>query len=146
MKKILLFVFSAILFAACENLPQPGDEPIVDPSLYGNGLTSDPQQPNADQACTLYYKADASSPFYNYTEDIYAHIGIVNETWECVQANWNENKDKCKFIPIAKNLWKLPLEPTIRGYFSSGTKTVEKIGVVVRNANGSKQTSDISSA
>ena len=143
MKKILLFVFSAILFAACENLPQPGDEPTVDPSLYGNGLTSDPQQPNADQACTLYYKADASSPFYNYTEDIYAHIGIVNETWECVQANWNENKDKCKFIPIAKNLWKLPLEPTIRDYFSSGTKTVEKIGVVVRSADGSKQTSDI---
>ena len=143
MKKVLLFVLSAVLFAACENLPQPGDEPTVDPSLYGNGLTSDPEQPNADQACTLYYKADSSSPFYNYTEDIYAHIGIVNESWECVQANWNENKDKCKFIPVAKNLWKLPLEPTIRGYFSSGTKTVEKIGVVVRNANGSKQTSDL---
>lgn len=143
MKKVLLFIFSAVLFAACENLQQPGDDPAVDPSLYGNGLTSDPQEPNADQACTLFYKADASSPFYNYKEDIYAHIGIVNETWECVQANWTENKDKCKFIKIAENLWKLPLEPTIRDYFSSGTKTVEKIGVVVRSADGSKQTSDL---
>ena len=144
MKKIFFFIFAAAFLAACDMVEPPvNDEPDVDITQYANGLSSDPKEPNADAACTLYYKADSSSPFYNYSDDIYAHIGIVNDQWECVQAGWTENKEKCKFVPVAKNLWKLSLEPTIRSYFSSGTRTVERIGVVVRSADCKKQTADI---
>lgn len=143
MKKILFYLSVISLFAACENLETPIPEEPVDPSAYGLGLTSDPEHPSADEACVLYYKADSKSPFYNFTGDIYAHIGVVGDSWQFVQAGWNVNKDKCKFIPIAKNLWKLPLEPTIRQYFASGKAAVERIGVVVRSADGSKQTDDL---
>ena len=145
MKKILFYLFAFTALAACDILEAlPDDGGLnVDADAIGYGLTSEPSQPNADQACKLFYKADSSSPFYNYTEDIYAHIGVVNESWQHVQANWGENKDKCKFIKVQDNLWYLPLEPTIREYFNSGTTGVEKIGVVVRSAKGDKQTADL---
>jgi len=144
MKKILYFLSAIVLMAACDDTVEPPvEEKPIDPSALGTGLTSDPQLPDADAACILYYKADSKSPFYNYSEDLYAHIGVVDETWKFVQANWNENKDKCKFIPVAENVWKLPLEPTIRDYFASGNAGVERIGVVVRNSDGTKQTEDL---
>lgn len=132
-----------MLMASCDNVEPPVTEEPVDTSKIGVGLTSDPQSPDADEACVLYYKADSKSPFYNFSEDLYAHIGIVDEQWKFVQAGWTENKDKCKFIPVDKNVWKLPLEPSIREYFASGTAPVERIGVVVRNADGTKQTADL---
>ena len=143
MKKILFLLTALIALAACEKVTPPAPEEPVDPSVYGAGLTASPELPNAEEACVLYYKAVAGSPFYNFTGDIYAHIGVVDDTWKHVQSNWGVNIDKCKFIPIAKNLWKLPLEPTIRQYFSSGTTPVERIGVVVRSADASKQTEDL---
>ena len=131
-----------IVMAACDPVDQPQVEEI-DPDSIEAGLSSVPELPNADNACVLYYKAASGSPFYNYADDIYAHIGVVDESWAFVQAGWNENKDKCRFIPVEKNLWKLPLEPTVREYFASGTAPVERIGVVVRSADGSKQTEDL---
>ena len=41
------------------------------------------------------------------------------------------------------NLWKLELKPTIREYFNSGDTPVNRIGVVVRSSDGSKQTEDL---
>ena len=143
MKKILFLLTALIALAACEKVTPPAPEEPVDPSVYGAGLTADPKLPNAEGACVLYYKAVSGSPFYNYTGDLYAHIGVVDDTWKHVQSNWGVNIDKCKFISIAKNLWKLPLEPTIRQYFSSGTTPVERIGVVVRSADATKQTEDL---
>lgn len=142
MKKILFFLSAMIVMAACDPVDQPQVEEI-DPDSIEAGLSSVPELPNADNACVLYYKAASGSPFYNYADDIYAHIGVVDESWAFVQAGWNENKDKCRFIPVEKNLWKLPLEPTVREYFASGTAPVERIGVVVRSADGSKQTEDL---
>ena len=132
-----------MLMASCDNVEPPVPEEPVDISEIGVGLTSDPQSPDADASCVLYYKADSKSPFYNFSDDLYAHIGVVDEQWQFVQAGWTENKDKCRFIPVDKNVWKLPLEPSIREYFASGTAPVERIGVVVRNADGTKQTADL---
>lgn len=143
MKKILFLLTALIALAACEKVTPPAPEEPVDPSVYGAGLTADPKLPNAEEACVLYYKAVSGSPFYNYTGDLYAHIGVVDDTWKHVQSNWGVNIDKCKFIPIGNNLWKLSLEPTIRKYFNSGTTPVERIGVVVRSGDSSKQTEDL---
>lgn len=143
MKKILFLLTALIALAACEKVTPPAPEEPVDPSGYGAGLTADPELPNAEGTCVLYYKAVSGSPFYNYTGDLYAHIGVVDDTWKHVQANWGVNVDKCKFIPIGNNLWKLLLEPTIRKYFNSGTTPVERIGVVVRSGDSSKQTEDL---
>lgn len=107
------------------------------------GLYADPEIPDADGPCTLYYKAD-DAKFKGWTDDLYAHIGIVGTEWTFVQAEWNENIDKCKWIPTGEtDLWKLEITPTIREWFGSGDAEVSRIGVVVRSKDGSKQTPDL---
>lgn len=107
------------------------------------GLYSEPEIPDADGPCTLYFRADRTSPLYNATDDLYAHIGI-NSEWQFVVADWTENIDKCRWSPTEeKNLWSLELTPSIREYFGSGTTEVSCISVVVRNSSGTKQTSDM---
>ena len=107
------------------------------------GLYADPEIPDADGPCTLYYKAD-DAKFKGWTDDLYAHIGIVGTEWAFVQAEWSENIDKCKWIPTGEtDLWKLEITPTIMEWFCSGDAEVSKIGVVVRSKDGSTQTQDL---
>ena len=106
------------------------------------GLYSDPEKPDADSPCTLYYKADKNSPFFDKSGDLYAHIGI-NE-WSNVQADWGTNIDKCKFQKTeTPNLWKIEITPTIREWFGAENEEVFRICAVIRNADGSAQTADI---
>lgn len=113
------------------------------PPIGTSGLYAEPEVPDADGPCTLYYKAD-SAPFKGWTDDLYAHIGIVGTEWAFVQADWSVNINKCKWIPTGEtDLWKLEITPTIREWFGSGDSEVSKIGVVVRSKDGSKQTSDL---
>ena len=113
------------------------------PPIGTSGLYADPEIPDADGPCTLYYKAD-DAKFKGWTDDLYAHIGIVGTEWTFVQAEWNENIDKCKWIPTGEtDLWKLEITPTIREWFGSGDAEVSRIGVVVRSKDGSKQTPDL---
>ena len=106
------------------------------------GLYAEPEKPNADQSCVLYYKADKSSPFFDKSDDIYAHIGI-NE-WAYVQADWGQNIDKCKFQKTdTPNLWKLELAPSVRTWFGAENDEIFRICVGVRNASGSSQTADL---
>ncbi|MGN0202089.1 MAG: alpha-amylase family glycosyl hydrolase [Candidatus Cryptobacteroides sp.] len=108
------------------------------------GLFTVEELPDADNACTLYYRAAAGSTFYGYTSPLYAHIGIVETEWLYVQADWNTNIDKCRWQPMEEaNLWKLELKPSIREYFGSGDTPLTRIGVVVRSADGKKQTEDL---
>ena len=117
-------------------------EELINPSA--TGLFSVPELPEPDSPCVLYYRADKESPFYDYKKDMYAHIGVVEAEWMFVQADWDKNTDKCKWQPCEeKNLWKLPIQPSIREWFASGDTPVNKIGVVVRSADGKLQTDDL---
>lgn len=110
------------------------------------GLFADPSVPDADGSCTLYYRADRSSPIYNHNGDLYAHIG-VNSEWQFVVAEWNENTDKCKWHATEeKNLWSLEIGPSVREFFGSGENEISSISVVVRNSAGTVQTGDLSVA
>ena len=114
-----------------------GEAPVEKTGLY-----SEPEKPEADKACTLYYKADRTSPFFDKSGDIYAHIGI-NE-WSDVQSEWGVNTAKCKMLATGKpNLWKLELSPSIRDWFGAAGKEVFRICVVLRSADSSTQTSDL---
>lgn len=118
-------------------IQEEGEAPVEKTGLY-----TEPEKPNADNSCTLYYKADRTSPFFDKSGDIYAHIGI-NE-WSNVQADWGQNIDKCKFQKTeTPNLWKLEIGPTVRSWFGAGDVEIFRICVVVRNSDGSAQTSDI---
>lgn len=124
------------------NVSQEPLNEIIGPGKTGLFTVED--LPDADSGCTLYYRAAQGTKFFGYTKPIYAHIGIVETEWMYVQADWNTNIDKCLWHPTDEaNLWKLELKPTIREYFGSGDTPVNKIGVVVRSADGSIQTEDL---
>ena len=137
----ITFSASGYKSAVVKVTQHPVDE-LINPSA--TGLFAIPELPEADSPCVLYYRADKSSPFYDYHEDIYAHIGIVEAEWMYVQSEWDKNIDKCKWQPCEEsNLWKLQLEPSVREWFASGESPVNKIGVVVRSADGKLQTDDL---
>ena len=118
-------------------IQEKGEAPVEKTGLY-----ADPTKPDADQPCTLYYKADRNSPFFDKSGDIYAHIGI-NE-WSNVQAEWGQNIDKCKFRKTeTPNLWKLEITPSVRSWFGAENEEVFRICAVVRSSDGSSQTADL---
>lgn len=107
---------------------------------WGQGTVStEPASLNADEQGKIFFTASASSPLYNYTGDVYVHIGVVDgTTWNYVPAEWNENIDKCRMTREADNKWSITLSPTIRQWFGA-TTPVKKIGLVFRSEDGSKK-------
>ncbi len=76
------------------------------------GLSWSIATPDADKELTIWFKASAGSPLYNYTGDVYIHTGVVSEgTWRYVPAEWNENIAKCKMTSVAneKFTWSIKL-------------------------------------
>lgn len=140
----ILFTSSCKRPALTEDLYGPSDNesyvenPLMDDSATRLWVT--PALPNADEPITISFKAGKKSALKGYTGDVYAHIGILEYgVWSYVQAQWDENIDKCKFTPDpeVKDTWHLELGPTAREYFASGTTPLTQIGIVIRNEDGS---------
>lgn len=130
--------------AACSDdnpvTPEPEPEPEPEPVEVPEGLSWIPEEPNADQELTIYFKAAASSALKGYTGEVYIHTGVVSEgTWLYVQAEWDENLDKCRMERIEDNTWSIKLQPSVRQWFGSGETSVQKLGVVIRSADGTNK-------
>lgn len=111
---------------------------------YPEGLSYSPEAANADEALTIYYKAEKTSALYNTTDDLYVHIGVGTENgWEHVITTWGQNDDKFKMKKEADNVWSLAITPSIRVWFSSGELAINQLALVIRNAKADKQTSDL---
>ncbi len=144
-----LLICIVVGLVACE--PFPSEPPLQEPELeeLPAGLSAyslaDYGTPQADEACVIYYKAGGGYPFSGHTAALYAHIGIVDFEWTHVQADWTTNLEKCRFVATdVPDVWQLELKPTIRQWFGAeGADRINKIGVVVRNADGTKQTKDL---
>ena len=105
------------------------------------GLSYSPEKPDADQPLTLTFKANNKSALYGYTGEVYVHIGVVSDgDWQYVPADWGQNIDKCKMSKTEENnTWSITLSPSIRQWFNSGETPVNKLGIVIRSADGSKK-------
>lgn len=130
--------------AACSDdnpvTPEPEPEPEPEPVEVPEGLSWIPEEPNADQELTIYFKAAASSALKGYTGEVYIHTGVVSEgTWLYVPAEWDENLEKCRMERIEDNTWSIKLQPSVRQWFGSGETPVQKLGVVIRSADGTKK-------
>ena len=105
------------------------------------GLSYSPEKPDADQPLTFTFKANSQSALYGYTGEVYVHIGVVSDgDWQYVPADWGQNIDKCKMSKTEENnTWSITLSPSIRQWFNSGETPVNKLGIVIRSADGSKK-------
>ena len=111
------------------------------PYVAPEGLSCKPEAPDADQPVTLTFKATHKSALYGYTGNVYVHIGVVSDgDWMYVPADWDKNIDKCKMTKAEEaNVWTLTLSPSIRQWFNSGETPVNKLGIVIRSADGTKK-------
>ena len=137
-----VFAVLAIAFVSCDKVEEP-EVPVFDINTLAAGLTALPDTLNADQSATFYYKADSKSPFYNSGSDLYFYTGVWYDSsdWRFVPANWGVNTDKCKMEKVEENLWKLEMAPSLREWYGSGETAICYLGIVIRNAEGNKQTS-----
>lgn len=101
------------------------------------GLSYSLEKPDADQPLTIYFKADKSSRLFGYKGEVYIHTGVIVEgAWLYVPADWDKNLPKCKMESKGTNVWSITLSPTIREWFASGTSPVNRLGIVIRSADG----------
>jgi len=88
-----------------------------------------------------------------YTGDVYAHVGVITSAstgttdWKYVVTPWPSttnltlaNTTKNKLTSLGNDKWMLTLTPGVRGYFGvPANETIQKIALVFRNADGTKQ-------
>ena len=138
---LLLFAISCGDDPVVTPEPEPKPEP-EQPATIREGISWSLESPDADKELTIWFKAASNSALYNYTGDVYIHIGVVSEgTWLYVPAEWDENIAKCKMTKVADepSTWSITLSPSIREWFGSRETPVNKIGIVIRSADGTKK-------
>ena len=134
------FVFCSVLVGCSDDndpTPNPGPE-------LAEGITLNPASLDDTAEAKITFKAPESSALYGYAGDVYAHIGVVEGTdWLYVPADWDTNIAKCKMTKEEENVWSLTLSSSIRSWFGvTGVMPIQKIGLVIRSADGNKQESD----
>ena len=151
MKKISFYstVILLLLFVICCKRdplivpPKPDPDPDPEkPVTVKEGLSWSPEAADADKELTITFKAASGTPLYGHDGDVYVHIGLISEgTWLFVPAEWNQNTAKCKMSKVEGSdfTWSIKLSPSIRQWFGSGETPVNKIGLVFRNADGTKK-------
>jgi 1,4-alpha-glucan branching enzyme len=146
-KTIYLLLILFLAFACGDDpidTPEPEPEPET-PVVIKQGLSWNPEEADADKELTIWYKPRSGTPLYNYQGDVYIHTGVISEgEWQFVPAEWDENLSKCKMTKVEGELstWTIKLTPSIRQWYGSGKTAVNRLGVVIRSADGSKQTED----
>lgn len=143
MKKItnvLWLLMVAFLLFSCsddkENLPEP--PPAVE---LKEGINLAPEALDALKEVKITFKAPKTSALYNYTGDVYVHIGIAEgQTWLFVPTDWNKNEAKYKMTKEADNVWSISLTPSIRQWFGAGEELlIQQLAIIFRSADGTKK-------
>lgn len=111
-------------------------------------ITSDPLIPVANQPVNLYFHSDQETgTLKNYTGELYVHTGVIlsdGTQWQNVIGSWGNNTTQPKLQYEGSFTYKLSITPDIFSFYSVALdKTIQKIALVVRSADGSKQTADL---
>lgn len=102
-------------------------------------VTTEPSPLNADKEGKITI-IDTDNVF-DGIDDLYVHIGVTDAqgVWHNAPGQWCDNSDKYKMTKEGDKTWSITLSPTVREYFGA-TIEIENVALVVRNADGKKQT------
>ncbi len=109
-------------------------------------ITFSPAFPKADQEVTIVYDATQGTSGLAGATKVYMHAGIIldgeNSTrWQKVVGNWGQDDNIGAMTSLGNNRWQIKLTP--KTYFSlAATDTAYRIGMVFRNADGTKEGKD----
>ncbi len=119
--------------------------PSVDPATLRAGWNFTPSTPNPTKPLVITYIAAKDTPLYGAKDELYLHSG-VNSEWISAP-KWLDNSPQYKFSKVAgmENAWRIVLKPTIASFYGIGdSETISRLNVIIRTADGSKQTADYS--
>lgn len=127
-KKVLLLL-SLVVFAGLISQAQVITEPVF---------------PKAAQAVRIVYDATQGSSGLREAEKVYMHAGIITTGfdgtgWENVVGNWGQDDGVGQMTKVEgeEDKWEITITP--QEYFSPGDKRIYRIGMVFRNADGSRE-------
>jgi len=106
-------------------------------------VTVTPAFPTENDEITIVYDATQGTSGLKGATTVYMHSGaILTSTtgtgWELVQGNWGEDNGIGKMTSLGNDKWQFKLKP--REYYKPATgQTIYRIGMVFRNADGSKE-------
>ena len=113
--------------------------------LHGQMVYTEPPLPVMGTPVQVFYDTSKDpGELKNYTEDIYAHTGVIlkgNTSWQHVIGTWGYNSTQPKLTYLGNYLYRLDISPDIKTYYSlADNDSVQKLAFVFRNAAGTHQT------
>ncbi len=111
----------------------------------GEIVTLDPAFPTADEPVTIIYDAKQGVTGLKDAQKVYMHSGVIlsgpeGTSWNNVVGNWGQDDGVGEMTPVAGEIgkWQITL-PSVREYYSvEGGVPVFRLGIVFRNADGTK--------
>ncbi len=103
-------------------------------------VTTTPAFPTATSNITVNYNAALGNlALNNYVGDVYTHTGVTTAAgnWQNSSA-WLDNAVKYKLTPVSTNNYSLNIGVPAT-YYGTGATTIQKLNMIFRNADGSKQ-------
>lgn len=110
-------------------------------------ITTDPALPIDNKAVIITFDSSKDSRLGFFTSDLYAHTGVIiygNTDWQHVIGSWGNNTTQPKLTNLGNGIYELSITTDIISYYSvASNETVQKIALVFRSADGTKQTKDL---
>lgn len=119
--------------------------------LQAQVVTTSPVFPTETDSVTLIYDATkGTAGLNNCACDVYIHIGVItslsssNADWKHVFTTWGQANIAWRMTALGNNLYSYKLAPSLRSAFGvTGAETIQKLAMVFRNGDGSKEGKDI---
>ena len=110
-------------------------------------ITTDPALPVATKKVTITFDSSKESRLGYHTGELYAHTGVIiegNTEWQHVIGTWGNNSVQPKLSNKGSGIYELEISPDIKQFYTvAAGEKVQKVALVFRSADGTKQTNDL---
>ena len=118
---------------------------FVSPFWLVGQVSTEPDFPSADEEIRIIYDATQGTSGLQGASKVYMHAGVILDSptgtgWQNVVGNWGQDDGIGEMTPVAgvNDQWEITISP--RSYFGlDANQVVYRIGMVFRNADGSKE-------
>ncbi len=123
---------------------------LIAVSIQAQIVTTSPAFPTETDSVTITFDASKGAGGLNNCNcDVYLHTGVItslstgNSDWKHVFTTWGVANPAWKLTALGNNLFTYKFAPSLRSAYSViGSETIQKIALVFRNGDGTKEGKD----
>ena len=109
-------------------------------------LTTNPALPVDRKAVTITFDSSKDTKLGLFSGDLYAHTGVIisgSSDWKHVIGDWGNNNAQPKLTNKGNGIYEFVISPDIITFYSvPSSELIKQIALVLRSADGTKQTQD----